>query len=124
MNEFEIRIAQTLGHDIWEEDLTALSNAKLKLKDGRAKGREQVYNGMIDLLEIKIKVAKEAATRFEKTGLALETGRSHHVLAVKSQGIWGEGGTCCDTRRFSCAYLGTCKARPPKSGWVALRTGI
>ena len=120
MNDFEIRIAQALGHDIWPKDATALSNLKLKLKEGRAKGNEQLFEKAINLLEAKIKAAKEAAARFQQTDLALRTGRSHHILKVKPEGIWGEGATCCDTRQFGCAYLGTCKARPPKSGWIAV----
>ncbi|MCK5611483.1 hypothetical protein KAR91_56960 [Candidatus Pacearchaeota archaeon] len=119
MNNFEIRIAQVLGHGIQTSDISALSNMKLKLKDGRAKGKEQVFNKAIDLLEAKIEAAKEAVANYRQTGLALETGRSHHTLEVRPEGVWGTGGTCCDTGGFGCTYLGTCKVRPPQSGWVA-----
>lgn len=119
MNSFEIRVAQTLGHDIWPQDFVDLEKLKMKL-ERVSKDQKPLFQKGIKILQSKVNTAKMAVAQYESTELELKTGRSHHSLEIRPEGIYGIGGTCCDDRRNGCAYLGSCTATSPKSGLVAV----
>lgn len=44
----------------------------------------------------------------------VSAGRAYHVMMIDFEGnLVARGTTCCGTRQYGCAYLGTCRAQRP-----------